>query len=91
MQSSDGSAADGSSCYQLNNNQNVESCLEIVTVVTVSGSGDDDDSTSDDVLYSVLAFSLINFIAIVVFGAMQTSKSAAKLIDDTKTVERTSI
>jgi hypothetical protein len=75
MQSSDGSTADGSSCYQLNSNANEEDCLQ---TVTVSGSGDDDDSYSDDVLYTVLAFSLINFIAIVVFGVMQASKSAAK-------------
>ena len=75
MYGTDSSAADDLYCYQLHTEEAEESCLGAVSTDDGSSGGDeneddDDDTVSKDVLYTVLAFSLLNFVAIIVFGVV---------------------
>lgn len=84
MYGSDSSAADDLYCYQLHTEEAEESCMGVESADdgedesegSSSGNEDDDNdvTVSKDVLYTVLAFSLLNFIAVIAFGVVHLTR-----------------
>ena len=74
MVSSDGSDADNMPCYHLTTLDAEEDCMEDDD----DDDDDDEDSGNNGLLYAILTFTLVNFVAIVAFGVMQVKGTASK-------------